>query len=78
MLDVAPANLGDSVLRVAASFEHTCALMQDGSLRCWGDDSEDQLGYVGDLECLNCPEDAPVRCVGDEPWGMPPPPVPFM
>ncbi len=42
-------------ISVAADFLHTCAVLADGGLQCWGDSSRGQLGYgtfvrVGDDE----------------------------
>jgi hypothetical protein len=36
--------LGTSAVEVAASFSHTCARKQDGTLWCWGDNYYGQLG----------------------------------
>lgn len=46
---------GDAVVQVAVGGAHTCALIADGSLRCWGLNQYGQLGYghtsdVGDNE----------------------------
>ncbi len=37
-------NLGGKAVALAAGNDHTCALLQDGSVRCWGDNSRGQLG----------------------------------
>lgn len=49
------ATPGITVEHLAAGFEHVCALLSDGSLRCWGQNDFGQLGYgntanVGDDE----------------------------
>jgi cysteine-rich repeat protein len=45
----------DRVARISLGYSHSCVLAQDGSVRCWGSNSEGQLGYgttedVGDDE----------------------------
>jgi hypothetical protein len=47
--------LGATAIQVAAGQRHTCALLEDGALRCWGDGSQAQLGLpssaaIGDDE----------------------------
>lgn len=42
--EVAVVDMGGSVAALAAGQEHTCALLADGSVRCWGRNSEGQLG----------------------------------
>ena len=58
--DETPASAGDvdvggPVSRIAMGFEHTCALLKDGAVRCWGRASTGALGYgntndIGDNE----------------------------
>ena len=49
--DEAPYTAGDVqlggalVADVTAGLEHTCVLLRDGNVRCWGRGSEGQLGY---------------------------------
>ncbi|MCB9748785.1 MAG: hypothetical protein H6713_02135 [Myxococcales bacterium] len=43
------------ITQLAAGGDHTCALLDDGSVRCWGDNTYGQLGYghtdvIGDDE----------------------------
>ena len=54
---VGPVNLGPgrTAVAISAGGAHTCAILDDGSVRCWGDDTYGQLGYgngssVGDDE----------------------------
>lgn len=43
-----PIALGTSAVDVAAGYDHTCALLNDGNVRCWGDCSAGQCGYGDD------------------------------
>lgn len=56
-------DVGGVVAQLAAGGFNTCAVLIDGTVRCWGKGDEGQLGYGG-LESL-----------GDEPGEMPPPPL---
>jgi len=65
--DVGPVSVGGSVARVAAGVGHTCAVLEGGELRCWGDNSSGKLGYdnandIGDDELPS--EVAPVYTRG--------------
>ncbi|WP_434416735.1 hypothetical protein [Nannocystis pusilla] len=62
-LPVPDLELGGPVAQIAAGRSHACAVLKDGTLRCWGNNSFGELGY-GDTEDR-----------GDEPGEMPPPPV---
>jgi alpha-tubulin suppressor-like RCC1 family protein len=42
---VAAVNVGGSVQQLAAGGAHTCALLDTGAVRCWGENSSGQLGY---------------------------------
>ena len=58
--DESPSSAGDvpvggAVLGLAAANRHTCALLQGGAVRCWGQGLQGQLGYgntdaIGDNE----------------------------
>ena len=37
-------NIGTRVIRVGAGLNHGCAIIEDGTVNCWGDDSNGQLG----------------------------------
>jgi alpha-tubulin suppressor-like RCC1 family protein len=52
--------VGFSTIQLAAGDEHTCALSQDGDVRCWGSGLHGQLGYGN------------THNIGDEPSEMPP------
>ena len=43
--------LGGVALKVVAAFNHTCALLEGGTVRCWGEGVYGELGY-GNLEII--------------------------
>ncbi|HEU4406123.1 MAG TPA: hypothetical protein VFS43_12730 [Polyangiaceae bacterium] len=50
-----PIDLGGKATQIAAGSLHTCALLEDGSARCWGFNGSGELGYgnvdpIGDDE----------------------------
>ncbi len=54
---IGPVNLGPgrTALAISAGGRHTCAVLDDGSVRCWGEGSDGELGYgnrnrIGDNE----------------------------
>jgi cysteine-rich repeat protein len=48
---VGTVEVGDLVSSVSAGFSHTCVLLVDGSVKCWGDGTDGKLGY-GDQETI--------------------------
>lgn len=56
-------DLGGKVVEIAAGYSHTCARLEDGAVRCWGENTYGQLGY------------GHTDPVGDAPGQMPPPDV---
>ena len=55
---VAPVELGAPAVAIAAGRAHTCAVLQGGSVRCWGTGGNGELGYgdtntIGDNEKPN-------------------------
>ncbi|HEU4405382.1 MAG TPA: hypothetical protein VFS43_08850 [Polyangiaceae bacterium] len=53
--DPTPVDVGGTARQLAAGFDHTCALLADGTVRCWGGNEFGQLGYghtnvIGDTE----------------------------
>lgn len=54
-MEVGPIHLGGMAVQIAAGTNHTCALLLEGNVRCWGAGSDGALGYgngrsVGDDE----------------------------
>jgi alpha-tubulin suppressor-like RCC1 family protein len=41
--------LGGTAIQITAGASHTCALLDTGAVRCWGQDSYHQLGYTGGI-----------------------------
>jgi hypothetical protein len=58
--------VGGMVIQIAASFSNTCALMDTGAVRCWGDSSDGALGYIR------------YGSIGDDVGEMPPIDVPVL
>lgn len=44
-LTVGTIQAGGTVTQIAGGFDHTCALFEGGSVKCWGANSSGQLGY---------------------------------
>ena len=42
--EVPLVDVGGTVTALAAGWDHTCALLSDGSVRCWGKNTEGELG----------------------------------
>ena len=64
---------GTIVDEVAAGFSHTCAQLEDGSLRCWGSNQYGQLG-TGTTTARGCPR--PSRASRTQPTSPSPAPPP--
>lgn len=72
----ANTNVGGDVVQITANdANHTCALLDGGSLRCWGVNYFGQLGY-GNGGVVQCPMAGcvlhPNCCLSDVPGEMPP------
>lgn len=57
----AAIDLDGLALQIAAGFDHTCALLDGGKVRCWGNNNAGKLG-----------NGAPGEPVGDDPGDLPP------
>lgn len=83
--DFGPIDVGGATAQVAVGGNHTCALLTDGSVRCWGEAVHGALGYGNTLEGSPCKADVfdficdvgAVCCIGDMPGEMPPSPVQY-
>lgn len=47
VLDTQGEGLLGTVVRVGGGARHSCALLEDGALACWGDSTQGQLGFAG-------------------------------
>jgi|GEM_PF-2535720 len=58
----APINLGAArtAKAIATGFAHSCAILDDNSLKCWGANSSGQLGY-GDFSARLTPSASPIN-----------------
>ena len=71
--DESPASAGDvdvggTVVQLQAGLLHTCALLDTGKVRCWGQPNEGRLGY-GNLEAIG--DDETPASAGDVDVGGP-------
>ena len=48
-------NIGSDVVSIAAGTDHTCAILDDGTLKCWGGNGDGQLG-IGSTTNQNTPQ----------------------
>jgi alpha-tubulin suppressor-like RCC1 family protein len=74
--DVGPIDLGLPVRQVSAGFT-SCAVLDDGLVRCWGSGLRGQLGNGQTGACIGAGmcSAGPECCLGDAPGEMPPAPV---
>ncbi|MEM9463402.1 MAG: hypothetical protein AAGF11_55180 [Myxococcota bacterium] len=71
--DELPANVGavevgGPVAEIVAGGYHTCARLESGAVRCWGEGSQGQLGY-GNVDDIG--DDETPKSVGSVPVGVP-------
>ncbi|WP_045118959.1 hypothetical protein [Haliangium ochraceum] len=63
--DAVAIDVGGRVDEIAAGAFHTCAVLDTGSVRCWGRNADGQLGYgtaenVGELRSVAAVGDVPL------------------
>lgn len=61
--------VGGLVRKVVGGFQHTCALLESGAVRCWGRASEGQLGY-GNTTQVGDGVGPSISVAGDVPLGF--------
>lgn len=63
---VGPVSIGGTAVAVTAGDNHTCVLLQDGTVRCWGDGAYGQTGQgsTADIGDNELPSSVPVVDVG--------------
>ena len=59
-LPTADVNIGGTVIDISSGVHHTCAVLDDGAVRCWGRNTKGQLGIGSTVT------------IGDGPGEMPP------
>lgn len=62
-----PINLGpsQSARQLSVNYAHSCAILADGNVKCWGQNASGQLGY-GDNKKLGVPAATPVSLGGSK------------
>jgi alpha-tubulin suppressor-like RCC1 family protein len=60
VINLSTAGTAHTAKRIAAGVNHTCAILDDNTLKCWGANTNGQLGY-GDVANRLAPPDAPVN-----------------
>ena len=55
-------NLGRKAVAISLGFDHSCAVLENGDVKCWGESHYGQLG-TGDNTHLNIPS-APINLGG--------------
>ena len=70
--------LGSPAVAIAASWFHTCAILEGAAVKCWGHGSDGELGYDSiDNKGDDTGEMASLGDVALGPWAPPPPPPPI-
>lgn len=63
--DAGDVDVGDTVVQVSAGYDHTCAALELGRVRCWGLAQSGRLGY-GNLDDIG--DDETPASAGDVPY----------
>jgi cysteine-rich repeat protein len=66
--DAGDVPIGENVIQIAAGQSHTCALLDTGNVRCWGQGTGGKLGY-GNTEHIGDAADNTPAHAGDVPIG---------
>lgn len=61
--------VGGAVKQIALGGSHTCALLVDGRVRCWGSNLDGRLGYGADYTQVGSGEGISILDAGDVPVG---------
>lgn len=60
------------ITKLAAGYAHTCALLENGNVHCWGDNSKGQLGHLSTLPSFDSiGDDELATDIGPVPLGRP-------
>lgn len=64
-LDAGPVDLGGPAVAISVGMAHACAILDDGTIRCWGNNDIGQLGY-GHTDAIG--DDETPASAGPVPW----------
>ncbi|MBX7082821.1 MAG: hypothetical protein K1X88_26685 [Nannocystaceae bacterium] len=64
-LDAGPVDLGGPAVAISVGMAHACAILDDGTIRCWGNNDMGQLGY-GHTDAIG--DDETPASAGPVPW----------
>ena len=64
--DVGPVDVGATVTQITAGSHHTCAIIEGGDVKCWGQAADGALGYgnTDDVGVTNVPADVGTVDIG--------------
>ena len=55
--------IGRTAVAISSGYEHTCAILDDGSVSCWGNGGNGRLGNGGTSDELHLPQRAALEQV---------------